>query len=97
MSAMREGTRIEAYIVREQFTRYDREELHPECANDRYLEQEQIKDSVGKTMWIDYGYKVVMPNKLPSEHCQGCRYLWIDKESANDILNFTKKQEATNE
>ena len=87
---MRDGTRIESYIVREQFTRYDREKLHPECANDRYLEHEDIKDSTGHTMSIAFGYKVVMPNTPATAKYQGCRYLWIDKESAKDILNFTK-------
>ena len=51
-------------ILREQFTRYDAEELHPECANDEYLEYETRNDEI-----FAYGYKEI----------NGTKYRWLKK------------------
>jgi hypothetical protein len=45
-------------LIKEQFTRYDAEELHPECNNSEYLEYKKVTSGLGSEI-CSYGYKVI--------------------------------------
>lgn len=73
------GTRVEAYIVRHQYTRYDREDLHPEINNSKYIEYQGD---------IAFGYQIQVK---ASE--KGCTYWWIPKKEAKELIELYKNGE----
>jgi hypothetical protein len=76
---------VVARIIRTQFTRYDAEDLHPECNNAEYLEYK--KSSISSDI-ISYGYKVEV--FWGKNHC---RYWWLPIEAAKGMLEFARQQE----
>ncbi len=60
--------------IKEQFTRYDAEELHPECNNSEYLEYKEVISGLGSAI-CSYGFKVIDEKEGQKEY----KYFWAKK------------------
>ena len=84
--------------IREQFSRYDAEELHPECNNSEYLDYKKVVSGISKEI-CSYGFKVIDEKgkyfwAKKTDICAHCgEYKWENKEKhIAEIATFLQQK-----